>query len=109
MKDFAKNYIENYEKSSKLMKVLFCLLWDIPTNLYRFAKSARNDNTLGMVIAVILAIFGGWILFMADIICLALKDKIYWLDDFVDNDCSESSSEYVHQQKALGDKDDENN
>jgi hypothetical protein len=34
-----------------------------------------------MVVAVILAIFGGWILFIVDIISLVLKGKIYCLED----------------------------
>ncbi len=81
MKDFAKKYIETYEGFSKIVKILLCLLWDIPSNLYRFSKSALKDNTLGMVLAVIAAIFGGWILFVIDIITLAVSDKIYWLDE----------------------------
>lgn len=81
MKDFAKKYIETYEGFSKIVKILLCLLWDIPSNLYRFSKSALKDNTLGMVLAVIAAIFGGWVLFVIDIITLAVNDKIYWLDE----------------------------
>lgn len=81
MKDFAKKYIETYEGFSKIVKILLCLLWDIPSNLYRFSKSALKDNTLGMVLAVVAAIFGGWVLFVIDIITLAVNDKIYWLDE----------------------------
>lgn len=81
MKDFAKKYLDWYNGLSKVVKILLCLLWDVPSNLSRFAKSALKDSTLGIVLAVVLAIFGGWILFVIDIVCLAVKDKIYWLDD----------------------------
>lgn len=81
MKDFAQNYIKTYEGLSKIVKLLLCLLWDIPSNLYRFSKSVKNDNTLGMVLAIVIAIFGGWILFVIDILTLAFADKIYWLDE----------------------------
>lgn len=82
MKDFAKNYLEAYKGFSKLVKVLLCILWDLPTNLYRFSKSALKDSAVGMIVAVILAIFGGWILFVVDIITLLVMDKVFWLDDF---------------------------
>lgn len=84
MKEFLSNYIKTYENLEKWIKIVFCLLWDIPANLYRFAKSAEKNDVLGMVIAVILGIFGGWVLFVIDLLCLVFKDKIFWLDDFSD-------------------------
>lgn len=84
MKEFLANYIKTYENLEKWIKIVFCLLWDIPANLYRFAKSAEKNDVLGMVIAVILGIFGGWVLFVIDLLCLVFKDKIFWLDDFSD-------------------------
>lgn len=84
MKDFANKYIAWYEGLDKIVKILLCLLWDIPANLYRLAKSAKNENVLGIVLAIVLMIFGGWILFVIDILSLVLKDKIYWIDDLKD-------------------------
>lgn len=81
MKDFAKKYIEKYESFDKWIKVVLCILWDVPSNLYRFSKSAQKDSMLGMILAVVLGIFGGWVLFVVDILCLVLQNKIYWLDD----------------------------
>lgn len=82
MKDFANKYLNWYNGLDKIVKVLLCLLWDVPSNLYRLSKSALKDSTLGIVLAIVIAIFGGWILFVVDIVCLALKEHIYWLDDF---------------------------
>lgn len=84
MKELLVNYIKAYENLEKWIKIVFCLLWDIPANLYRFAKSYEKKDSLGMVIAVILALFGGWVLFAIDLLCLVFKDKIYWFDDFSD-------------------------
>ncbi len=81
MKDFATKYLEKYNGFSKIVKILLCLLWDVPSTLYRLSKSALKDNTLGIVLAIVLGICGGWILFIIDILTLALKDKLLWLDD----------------------------
>ena len=81
MKDFATKYLEKYNGFSKIVKILLCLLWDIPSTLYRFSKSALKDNTLGMILAVLIGLVGGWILFIIDIVTLALKDSLLWLDD----------------------------
>lgn len=87
MKDFAKKYLDSYNGFSKIVKILLCLLWDIPSTLYRFSKSALKDNALGMVLAVLIGLVGGWILFIIDIVTLALKDKLLWLDDLgIDED-----------------------
>lgn len=87
MKDFANKYLAKYNSFSKIIKILLCLLWDIPSTLYRFSKSALKDNALGMILAVLIGIFGGWIIFIVDIITLAWKDKIFWLDELgIDED-----------------------
>ena len=81
MKDFAKKYLAWYQGLSKVARALLCLLWDVPSNLYRFSKSALKDNTLGIVLAIVAAIFGGWVLFVVDLVCILVLDKVFWLDD----------------------------
>ena len=81
MKDFAKKYLDSYNGFSKIVKILLCLLWDIPSTLYRVSKSALKDNMLGVILAIVIGLVGGWILFIIDIVTLALKDKLLWLDD----------------------------
>ncbi|MBO4380838.1 MAG: hypothetical protein J5815_01645 [Clostridia bacterium] len=82
MEDFAKKYLDWYKGLSKIVRALLCLLWDVPSNLYRFSKSALKKNTLGIVLAIVFAIFGGWILFVVDFVCILVMDKVLWLDDF---------------------------
>ncbi|MBR7163166.1 MAG: hypothetical protein IKD35_04240 [Clostridia bacterium] len=81
MKDFATKYIKWYDSVPLWAKVLLCFLWAIPAGLYRFSKSALADNTMGMVLAVIVTLIGGEIVFFLDIITLILKGKIFWLDE----------------------------
>lgn len=85
MKEFAKKYIDWYQGLDKVVKILLCILWDVPANLYRLAKSAQKGSVLGIVLAIVLMIFGGWVLFVIDIVSLVVKDKIYWIDDFTDS------------------------
>ena len=97
MEDFAKKYLDWYNGLDKIVKVILCLLWDVPSNLVRLAQSALKKSVLGIVLAIVLMIFGGWLLFVLDIVSLALKDRIYWIDDLADSancdsDCSCCSS-----------------
>ena len=81
MEDFAKKYLAWYQGLSKVVRAILCLLWDVPSNLCRFSKSALKDNTLGVVLAIVAAVFGGWILFVVDLCCILLLDKVLWLDE----------------------------
>lgn len=47
MKDFAKKYIDWYQGLDKVVKILLCILWDVPANLYRLAKSAQKRQRGG--------------------------------------------------------------
>lgn len=81
LNQFSNKYLNWYNGLSKIVRILLCILWDIPSNLVRLSKSIIKKNTLGIILAVVLMIFGGFLLFIIDIICIAVKDKVYWLDD----------------------------
>lgn len=81
MKDFATKYIKWYDALPLWAKVLCCFLWAVPSNLYRFSKSALAENTVGMVLAIVICILGGWLFLLIDIFSLLIKGKILWLDD----------------------------
>ena len=82
MEDFAKKYLDWYQGLSKVLRALLCFVYNIPNALYRFSKSALKKNNVGIVVAIILAIFGGFWLFIIDLVCIIAFDKVYWLDDF---------------------------
>lgn len=82
MKEFASKFMQQYDSFNKWIKFLLALLWDIPTNLYRLCKSIAKDNIVGIVVAVLLLIFGGfWILWVIDLVTILFMDKIYWIDE----------------------------
>lgn len=91
MEDFAKKYLDWYQGLSKIVRALLCLLWDVPSNLYRFSKSALKKDNLGICLSIVCAIFGGWILFVIDIICICALDKLLWIDDFGAEEKAESA------------------
>ncbi len=82
--ELCEKYMSLYESLPKWLKVILVILWGIPSNLYRLAKSIKAKNVLYIVLAVILLICGGFfILLVVDIVTLIMKDKIYWLDDIL--------------------------
>lgn len=81
MKNLAQKYLDWYQSQDKLTRALFCILWDIPSNLYRIAKSAKNESIIGIFLAILLMIFGGWVLLVIDILTISFKDKVYWLEE----------------------------
>ena len=76
-----KNLINAIEGLPLWAKVLLALPGlDIVWVVFRLAKSIENENTLGIVLAVILIIVGIPFLWLVDIITLALNNKVIWLD-----------------------------
>lgn len=75
-----KNYVAWMDKQSKLVKVIFALpvinlLWAI----YRIFKSVSEKNVLGIVLGILLLIFGFVIIWILDIITLILYNKVLWV------------------------------
>ena len=81
MKDFAAKYIKWYDECPLWAKVLLCFVWAIPAGLYRFSKSVLADNTIGMVLAIVLTFVGGEILWIIVLVSLIAKGKLYWFDN----------------------------
>ena len=77
MKDLIKS-IDNLPKLIKLILAIPAL--DIIWVVYRLMRSLVKKNTLGIVIAVVLIIVGLPWLWVIDLICIALNDKVWWLD-----------------------------
>lgn len=64
-----------------LVKFLFDLLWDIPANIDRLARSVAKKDVLGIVLAILLLVFGGFVvLWIVDEVFLILGKKVWWLD-----------------------------
>ncbi len=74
-------YIKFMDELPMIAKILFALPFlDILWNVYRLIKSIRDENTLGIVLAVILLLFST-IVWLVDIITLAVYGKVLWFED----------------------------
>ena len=62
--------------SGKCSATLRDIIWVV----YRLMRSLVKENTFGVVIAVVLIIVGLPWLWAIDLICIALNDKVWWLD-----------------------------
>ena len=74
-------YIKFMDDLPMIAKILFALPFlDILWNVYRLIKSVRDENTLGIVLAVILLLFST-IVWLVDLITLAVYGKVLWFED----------------------------
>ena len=99
-----ENYISTYERLNKWVKVILCLLYAIPEGLYRLFRSIKMKDTLGIVLAVVLMLFGGWILFVVDIVTLIAMDKILWFDKNITPEEEEAPAEEAEQEAPKADE-----
>ncbi len=76
-----KQLIEAIDNLPKLVKLILCIpMLDIVWWIYRVCKSLDKNNTVGVVLAVILAIIASPIVWLIDLICVLVKGNVWWLD-----------------------------
>ena len=76
-----KNFINAMEKLPLWAKIILAIpMLDIIWVVYRLCKSIDKENTLGIVLAVILLVIGIPFLWLIDIITLILSNYVLWLD-----------------------------
>ena len=76
-----KNFVEAMEKLPLWLKVVFALpALDIIWVVYRIAKSIDKNNTIGIVLAIVLIIVGIPFLWLVDIITLLISNYVLWID-----------------------------
>ena len=74
-----KDFIKTLDELSDVAKILLCLpLINIVWGIYRIVKSIDANNVLGVVVGVLWVIFGGFILWVFDLVYVILKKKIWW-------------------------------
>ena len=68
-------FIKSMDEMPLWAKILLALpVVDIVWNVYRLCKSIKNQSTPGIIVAVLL-------LWLVDIITIAVQGKILWFDD----------------------------
>ena len=76
-----KGLIDSLNGLPKLLKIILAIPFlDIIWVVYRLLCSIEKKNTLGIVLAIVLIIVGIPFLWLVDIICIALNDKVWWID-----------------------------
>lgn len=76
-----KTLIKDMENLPLWVKIILALpAIDIIWVIYRLCKSVDKENTLGIVLAVVLLIVGIPFLWLVDIITLIVSNYVLWLD-----------------------------
>lgn len=70
--------MDNLPQWAKIILALPFL--DIVWNIYRLLKSISKNNTVGIVVAVIILFVGVPFVWLIDIICIAYNNHVWWLD-----------------------------
>ena len=75
-----KNLIKAIEELPWIVKLILCIpMLDIVWTIVRLCRSIVANNTVGIVVAVILFFFAPFV-WLIDLICVILKGKIWWFD-----------------------------
>lgn len=76
-----KKVVSTLEGLPWIVRLLLVILWGAYGNLLRLFKSIAAGNVLGIILAVVLLLCGGFvILWIVDLVCVILGKPIWWID-----------------------------
>lgn len=76
-----KDLVKTLEGLPWIVRVLLTVLWGIYGNLLRLFRSLAANNLVGIILAVVLLLCGGFfILWIIDVVMVILGKRIWWLD-----------------------------
>lgn len=76
-----KDLVKALEKLPWIVRLLLTIIWGAYGNILRLLKSCVKENVVGIIISALLLICGGFVvLWIFDIICVALDKPIWWID-----------------------------
>lgn len=76
-----KDLVKALEGLPWIVRVLLTLIWGAYGNLLRLFRSLAKKNTIGVILAVILLICGGFfIIWIWDLIRVLLGKEVWWID-----------------------------
>ena len=77
---FMKDIIKTIDNLPWIAKLILCIpVLDIVWNVYRLLKSLDAQNTVAIVLSIVLLIIGIPFVWLIDLICVILNKKIWWL------------------------------
>lgn len=75
-----KKIIDTLEGLPWIVQLILVVLWGVYANLLRLFKSIEAKNIIAIILAAILLACGGFVvLWVIDIVCVALGKKIWWI------------------------------
>lgn len=76
-----KDLVKALEGLPYIVRVLLTIFWGIYGNLMRLFRSLAKNNLVGIILAVILLLCGGFlILWIWDVIRVILGKQVWWID-----------------------------
>ena len=76
-----KDLVKALEGLPYIIRVLLTILYGVYGNLMRLFRSLAKNNLVGIILAVILLLCGGFIiLWIWDVIRVILGKQVWWID-----------------------------
>ena len=76
-----KGIIKGFDNLPLIVKIIFALpVLDILWAIYRLCRSLDKNNTLGIVLAIVMLLLCPAIFWLVDIITLVVSEKVIWID-----------------------------
>ena len=74
-------FVKAMDKLPLIVKIILAIpMLDVIWVIYRLVKSLAKNNTIGIVLAVVLLFVGIPFLWLVDMIFLVLNGKVLWVD-----------------------------
>ena len=76
-----KNFIKAMDNLPFIVKLILAIpALDIIWNIYRLCRSITKGNLVGIILSVLLLTVGLAFMWLIDIICILLNNKVWWID-----------------------------
>lgn len=76
-----KDLVKTLEGLPWIVRLIITIFWGIYGNLLRLFRSIAAGNVVGMLLALLLLLCGGFVvLWIIDVVFVILDKKIWWID-----------------------------
>ena len=76
-----KSLAKTLEGLPWIVRLILTIIYGFFGNLIRLFRSLDKNNTIGVILAVILLLSGGLlVLWVVDVVCVAMNRPIWWID-----------------------------
>lgn len=63
-----------------IIKVILIIVYDLYGFLIRIVRSLEKNNIIGVILAIVLFLFLGWIMLFVDLIFVLMGKEVWWID-----------------------------